>query len=115
MKNSPVFPGTVKTGEKVETNIGSYGVEGFPTPPKKLVLVDETVYSPGLSKRELFAAMAMQNLQNVLLRKSGETQLSELLTIQEQATAKPACASDVIAKMACIQADALIAELEKSK
>lgn len=67
------------------------------------------VPSGGLTKREYFAGLAMQNLQNVLLRKSGQEMLQAFM-------AQLGCnlGSAVIAKLAVIQADALIAELDRS-
>lgn len=70
---------------------------------------DEVVHGPeGLTKREYFAGLAMQNLQNVLLRKSN-------LNIMEQL--KQDLGLDdgpkVIAACAVKQADALLEELAK--
>lgn len=63
--------------------------------------------SYSLSIREYFAGLAMQNIQNVLLRKSGEDLLNE--------AAQKVCISGnkekVIARLAVLQADALIKEL----
>lgn len=70
----------------------------------------ETIYmedgKTGLTKRELFAAMAMMNLQNVLLRKSGEQLLKEMSDYYQSE-----CSDHVIACAAVEQADALIKAL----
>ena len=59
-----------------------------------------------LTKREYFAGLAMQNLQNVLLRKSGAPSLAQygsiLETVDEWQT---------ISRLAVMHADALIMEL----
>lgn len=57
----------------------------------------------GLTKREYFAALAMQNLQNVLLRKSG----SELLE-QHRNRHPELSITETIALLAVKQADSLI-------
>lgn len=63
----------------------------------------------GLTKREYFAGLAMQNLQNVLLRKSGEVALERLKVV----LGKDGPAT--IATCAVQQADALIAALREPK
>ena len=65
-------------------------------------------YTSGLTKRELFAAMAMMNLQNVLLRPRNFEQAKELCTLGGFSTKE-----ELIAALACRQADMLIAELER--
>ena len=60
-----------------------------------------------LSKREHFAGLAMQNIQNVLLRKSGHeivSGLKEELKIDKT--------TELIARLAVIQADALLEALK---
>lgn len=61
-----------------------------------------------LTKREHFAGLAMQGLQNVLLRKSNQERLAEAKRLTGILDGPP-----LIAFLACQQADALIAELAK--
>lgn len=56
-----------------------------------------------LTKREYFAGLAMQNLQNVLLRKSG---IEMLETLKKEF--KVDCGPELIALLAVVQADHLI-------
>ncbi len=72
--------------------------------------VEKQTYQAGLTKRELFAAMAMMNLQNVLWRKSHADLTRAWVTEFKTETYE-----NLIAKLAVEQADALIAELEKEK
>ena len=60
----------------------------------------------GLTKREYFAGLAMQNLQNVLLRRSSDNRpaLDKVSSLEM---------TQAIAAYAVGQADALLAELEK--
>lgn len=64
--------------------------------------------SNGLTVREYFAGLAMQNLQNVLLRKSGEVQLKAQMDLHGVFRAER-----VIAQLAVEQADALIEALNR--
>lgn len=80
----------------------SYGRDGN--------LIKPGVLKGGLTKREYFAAMAMQNLQNVLLRKSGEKALEDLKNKLNLPSGP-----DVIAQCAVRQADALIKALATLK
>lgn len=64
--------------------------------------------SNGLTVREYFAGLAMQNLQNVLLRKSGENLMADFKR------ALPGMSSyEVISWCAVQQADALIEALNR--
>jgi len=69
----------------------------------------EGVMIDGLSKREWLAGLAMQNLQNVFLRKSGEQLLKNLCLAHGCDT------RSVIAKEAVLFADALLLELSKEQ
>lgn len=65
-------------------------------------------YRMGLTKREYFAGLAMQNLQNVLLRESGEQLLGGLLAKHGVSRVATAIALEAVA-----QADALIEVLTR--
>jgi hypothetical protein len=67
-----------------------------------------------LTKREYFAALAMQNLQNVLWRKSGTDLLTTLKKLYENVHPgyTPYTIEMVIAWAAAEQADALLNELK---
>lgn len=67
---------------------------------------DDIVFS-GLTKREYFSALAMQNLQSVLLK---ETSV-EILTAWGQSMGGRRPSIQIIARLAVDQADALIKEL----
>lgn len=71
--------------------------------PVKLTLGFQSEYSTGLSKRELFAAMAMQGI------------LSAPAAMTEPERFSPQELLQIIAVSARRTADALIAELEKEK
>jgi hypothetical protein len=64
----------------------------------------------GLTKREYFAGLAMQNLQNVLLRKSGNA-----LALEMQEAYRCNGPMELIAILACKQADYLIEKLNEEK
>lgn len=68
----------------------------------------EGILIDGLSKREYFAGLAMQNLQNVLLRKSGQEKLNKCLRANDTMDVY-----EVIAMEAVAFADALLKELEE--
>lgn len=72
--------------------------------------LDSVLARDRLTKRERFAGLAMQNLQNVLLRKSGEKLMEMYMTEYSDASKV-----EVIAELAVIQADALLAVLERKK
>lgn len=72
--------------------------------------IGSTIATGGLTKRELFAAMAMMNLQNVLLRK-GNAELLNRLKIDLGEGDEHI----IIARLAAIQADHLLAELAKPR
>lgn len=60
----------------------------------------------GLSKREFFAGLAMMNLQNVFLRKSGRDLMVELMKYHQTESAREALALEAVA-----HADALLEAL----
>ena len=76
----------------------------------KVVHVEREEILGGLTKLEYFSGLAMQNIQNVLLRKSGQPQLLEAMKKYNIETAH-----EVIAREAVEFAKALIKELEKEQ
>lgn len=78
--------------------------------PQTRTVGETQVFGGGITKREWFAGLAMQNLQNVLLRKSGEDQLRALLAAHKDRAGSP---EELIAMLAVVQADCLIEQLGK--
>lgn len=74
--------------------------------PKRAKVGDLEVAEGGISKREYFAGLAMQNLQNVLWRKSGHVLFETMKELLDERSAPR-----VIARLAIEQADILIEEL----
>lgn len=64
-----------------------------------------------LTKRELFAALAMMNIQNVALRKSGRDYMADLIE-KHNTLGLPRGVKKAVALEAVEQADELIAALE---
>lgn len=71
-----------------------------------IVQVGSVTEVRGLTKREYFAGLAMQNLQNVLMRASGAKALETLKKVSGKEFPE-----EVIAMLAVVQADCLIDEL----